>query len=52
MRAHSFPDRKIGGIDEIDAQLDCAPQNFLRVLAIRGPTQIPSPSVASPKAKR
>src|SRR6266496_6333712 len=31
----------IGGIDEIDAQLDRAPQNFLRVLAIRRPTPDP-----------
>jgi hypothetical protein len=31
----------IGGVDEIDAQLDCAPQNFLRVLAIRRPTPDP-----------
>src|SRR5437773_11692318 len=31
----------IGGIDEIDAQLDRAPQNFLRVLAIGRPTPDP-----------
>ena len=30
-------------VDEIDAQLDRTPQNLLRVLAIRPPTQIPSP---------
>src|SRR6266516_1854989 len=31
----------IGSVDEIDAQLDCAPQNFLRVLSIRRPTPDP-----------
>ena len=29
-------------VDEIDAQLDRTPQNFLRVLAIRRPTPDPS----------
>jgi len=35
-------------VDEIDAQLDRTPQNLLRVLAIRPPTQIPSPVRRSP----
>src|SRR5205814_5142934 len=33
----------IGGVDETHAQLDCASQNFLRVLPIRRPTPDPSP---------
>src|ERR1044072_1423628 len=36
----------IGRVDEIDAQLDCAPQNLLGILAISRPT--PDPLSLSP----